>query len=381
MRTRRHVLNRPARRGFTLIELLVVISIIAVLISLIAPAVQSAREAARRLECQNNLKNLALAITNSATSKNQELPPIVDQNGFNWPVSLLGFLDNAQLASTAGSNAAYYGNEANPNAVNLKVFTCPSDTNNFGKNDGLSYAANAGAGPWWTGTGWAEPSLSNPPYWTNGSTASATDLEIHRSTGTFFRKFGGWTPGSGGTQTGNQLFVTPGVPAVQFDSFRMTLDRISQRDGLTKTLILAENLNAKNWGYSDPTTKTATTSGAANNNRGVIQTGFVLNASPASLTTNADIGLGATDSNSNYYPLGLITPYRTNKITGINSNNGTAHGNYPAPSSNHPQTVNVAYADGGARSLSESIDFGVYARLMSSNGGKYGQAPLGDTDF
>src|SRR4051794_11081195 len=58
------------RRGFTLIELLVVISIIAVLIALLLPAVQSAREAARRAQCSNNLKQLGLAVHTYASSFN-----------------------------------------------------------------------------------------------------------------------------------------------------------------------------------------------------------------------------------------------------------------------------------------------------------------------
>src|ERR1700722_1168093 len=67
-----------ARRGFTLIELLVVIAIIAVLIALLLPAVQSAREAARRIQCTNNMKQLGLALHNYISAANAAPPGIVN---------------------------------------------------------------------------------------------------------------------------------------------------------------------------------------------------------------------------------------------------------------------------------------------------------------
>lgn len=95
------------RPGFTLIELLVVIAIIAILIALLLPAVQQAREAARRTQCKNNLKQIGLALHNyesvygilpHAMWGNGVIPCTTNQdNGFGWMVSILPFIEQANL--------------------------------------------------------------------------------------------------------------------------------------------------------------------------------------------------------------------------------------------------------------------------------------------
>jgi prepilin-type N-terminal cleavage/methylation domain-containing protein/prepilin-type processing-associated H-X9-DG protein len=130
------------RRGFTLIELLVVIAIIGVLVALLLPAVQAAREAARRMQCSNNLKQIGLAIHNYETSFGS-LPPgallarnangTTRNNGdFSTHVRLLGHLEQSALYNAANFQIAAFndaaGKQINATVVSTRVtgFLCPS---------------------------------------------------------------------------------------------------------------------------------------------------------------------------------------------------------------------------------------------------------------
>ena len=149
-----------SRPGFTLIELLVVIAIIAVLVGLLLPAVQAAREAARRMQCSNNLKQLGLALSNYEAALGA-LPMTIVFSGYGNTVTYeTGWSAQARLLPFLEGNALF--NAANlsvfkedpPNAtvisLNVNGFVCPSEvktavsTHDYGLSGLISYGVCAG---------------------------------------------------------------------------------------------------------------------------------------------------------------------------------------------------------------------------------------------
>lgn len=349
----------PSRKGFTLIELLVVISIIATLMSLVLPAVQSAREAARRAQCLSNLKNLGLAVTNFSSSRSGQLPLLSapapglagPSGNVIWAMALLPYLDRADtheyisqattapLAVTA-VNSVLGGSYA--------VFQCPNDVNHFKQPGGLSYGANIGYGSWVGSATGITPAydfmMGDHMYcsydWNGnaGMTFDSNDVQIARATGVFWNDTG--------------------------DGYRSTLDAINQGDGTTSTIMFAESLNLLPMNTAGP---------SAN--------GF----NP--ISTQTGVGLGITSIN---LAKGLTPPLYINASASPNaqyqffkpnSNRGTLAGLWPAATSLHTGVVNVVFCGGNASSISQDINWAVWASLHSPTGVRFGQVPISDKDY
>jgi len=132
---------KASQRGFTLIELLVVISIIGILVALLLPAVQQAREAARRASCKNNLKQIGIALHNYHEAHLTFPPFLINRTGSpsriadvdkgaNWLVFLLPYLDQAPLYDKWDLNIP--ANQNPGRSTDLTVFQCPSDPQSSG---------------------------------------------------------------------------------------------------------------------------------------------------------------------------------------------------------------------------------------------------------
>ncbi len=143
------------KSGFTLIELLVVMSIIGILVGMLLPAVQAVREAARRTQCANNLRQLGLAIQNFESAQ-MMIPPSRPADGFlTWPVFLLPWVEQENLFRRFDTQAMYVDQDPEVLQQGVPVMICPSrrsgpmvslaEANDYPVGAVGDYAGNAGS--------------------------------------------------------------------------------------------------------------------------------------------------------------------------------------------------------------------------------------------
>jgi prepilin-type N-terminal cleavage/methylation domain-containing protein len=327
---------KSRRSAFTIVEMLVVISIIVVLAGLLLPAVQAAREAARRAQCSNNLRNLGLAVRQFETSKlflppSRSFPsigpPYVKPDNWDtdfnlvasWVHFILPELDQRSLADTMRSTLQSVPGTPIMSAAGgkLSILICPSDSTNDDTDSILSYGCNSG-----------RSDVFNPPFPFDWPANGALTTRIKGRLDTF---------------------PEPAKSA--------TADF---RDGTTNTILFAENIDLFSWQIAN-----------TEYDVGVVWT--IDTTNPSFLPLN----IGAGDDAS--YPAGPTDEF------------------HARPSSEHPGGFDFCMADGSVKFVAEAIDYTVFCRLMTSNGPKYDEpgaknaqipavqamqrTPLNETDF
>lgn len=387
MQTRRSpILSNTSRRGFTLIELLVVISIIATLMALILPAIQSAREAGRRTQCLNNLKNITLAAISFAEAHRGVLPASgtypgldLDADGLketiypshSWALDLLPYMDQTAVYErwTLGSGFNVGGNVA-VGQYNFEVLTCPNDDSSVGQNGGLSYVANCGVGDtnidMTAASAPAAPatpadfghSFAAEPFVFDGGTAlSPANTTLTKDLGVFWANIDCDTP--------------PGVGAARpsdiTDNGSSNIGRIY--DGAGNTVMFTENVN----GGSNAVTSSRTWADPS-----IRSCGFVLPITAVSTTTFNSLQ-------------NAIANFAGPSNPRINKQKNGPDGASPSPNSRHIGIVVASFCDGTVKTLSENIDTGVYVRLITPGAarprtsltaaGFVPEAPLAGNDF
>jgi prepilin-type N-terminal cleavage/methylation domain-containing protein len=334
--------RKQRQRGFTLIELLVVIAIIAVLVALLLPAVQQAREAARRAQCKNNLKQIGLALHNYQSTTNV-FPPsfcIGAAKGGTWSVTarILPYIDQGNAFALADLTVSYSDPPNSTNGITsqfLPFNRCPSESN------GLLSAST--------------PSFYPPNYAYNLGTwkvftPASTNL------------------GDGGT-AGNGAFA----PNSRFGPQHFT-------DGMSNTLCASEvKCYTNNIGNDAAATDVLPTQAA------------ILSFSSGSLTTAVvgSVGGHREWTDGKVHETGFTSAFTPNAAVQIASGATTLVGDYISckergtsatcagrptyaavtARSFHPGMVHILLMDGSVRAASDSIDLTIWRNLSTRNDG------------
>ncbi|HVA47292.1 MAG TPA: DUF1559 domain-containing protein [Pirellulales bacterium] len=315
--------------------------------SLLLPAVQLAREAARRSQCANNLRNVGLAVQGEIMAK-RRLPAsgnfgTTGTPFHDWVVNVLPYLERSDIVKQWRFDEAW---NQQPNsalgATHIRVLVCPDDDTTTHERGNLSYVANGGFGctlpvdcPSIVHSAGGVPQFAKLDFNGNGVTCPAnpaqdtspigTDKDLFFKTGLFFGE--NWPYGSGTVR-------------------HHTPDSIL--DGLSQTIMLTENL----WAGYDP-------AGSGWANPVPWRACFFVSAY---VCDNNDCSGGNVDwarANSR------VGPSAAEAINGALS---AVEGASPWPSSRHPGGVNVVFCDGHLRFLNENIDGAAYAWLVTPQG-------------
>ncbi len=354
--------NQRARRaGFTLIELLVVIAIIAVLIALLLPAVQSAREAARRIQCTNNLKQLGLAMHNYE-SANGAFPPsgaysffggvIFQGNQFSPTCRIMPYAEQGSMYN-AMNFSLEYSDPTNFTVMGVRApFTiCPSEINPQAglTNDGLFYPTNYAwcMGDWFVYGG------------TPGNAGSISNLTRSMFSINLSRRFASITDGTSNTLFGAEVKAscpqlrhcypagtTP--PGLSYTSYPNTTIAGVAYIQANSSSCKQQDVGHLRWNDGAGPYAGMTTALTPNAHTGILATNVTLNPAGTSYTGGyLDFDWYSTDENDGGPSFGAITAR-----------------------SFHPGGVNALFCDGSVHFVKDSLGCSTWQALGTVAGGE-----------
>jgi len=307
-------ISRP-RDGFTIVELLVVISIIAMLVGLLLPAVNSARESSRRTQCTNNLYQLSMAMIQHGDSVRyipgwRNVLPVASGTVFpSWPVPILPFMERTDIVTAWSSMTPQaLATVAQPS---IAFFSCPSSVAESRGAPDLAYAGNCGSGS---------------------------------------------TDGTVSAQLGNRF------DGVMIDTFfaRIGFDDIATADGTAMTALLGEKCGS-------PTAGSAFSQGYWDVRFGVTPPLTTTGSFVFGTNTTAPAVYDPTSSATSTFVPALGIAQLTFPGRVVNSGIVAAPGMLSQPSSNHPAGAVTAFCDGHTIFLNDTIAPAVYAQILSWN--------------